>query len=536
MIKKLLSLFQSKKTILEPEKPQVNLIAITKGAGSLIDKNAQEVISYIARVSNPNNQLNFDTSEGLIKYCIKKNHWSIFEQAYMTLEINTTRAISPQILRHKSFTFQEFCLDGDSRITISKEDGTIQRIPIRELFEKWNSKKFKTRNARSYLPELNRFIDAPILSVYNSGEKKVYEYSISYSNSIKTIKCTREHKVFTKEKGFVPFSEAYIQNLTVALNGYVAEPLSYQLKETLEEYAWMGSTKYAEKFEIAPITARKWFNRHKIRPENPNNWPRSNVNSTFRVKLHSFMKWARINIRKSNCEFCGHNGEQYRLELSHIVAHDGSASLAFDENNIQTLCSKCHRSFDLKNQNKKYGWTLALGAKWGKIIEEKYLGIRETYDIEMDHPSHNFVADGVVVHNSQRYADVNLLPEILQLPELRRQDTKNRQNSVDNFSENEKQKMSREIERYFNQGLKLYNKLLSKGVAKECARNVLVLSTPTRIYMTGNVRSWIHYIALREKSGTQKEHMDIAKACKSIFKEQFPICYEALGGDNEWEL
>ncbi len=86
----------------------VKLVAITQGAGELIEKNAQEVISYITRVSNPNNQLNFDTSAGLLRYCIKHKHWSPFEHAYMTLEINTNRGIAAQILRHRSFTFQEF--------------------------------------------------------------------------------------------------------------------------------------------------------------------------------------------------------------------------------------------------------------------------------------------------------------------------------------------------------------------------------------------------------------------------------------------
>ena len=87
--------------------PVIKLIAITYGAGELIDRNAQDIISYVARVSNPNNQLNFDTSAGLIRYCIKNKHVSIFEHAFMTLEINTTRAIAAQILRHKSFFFQE---------------------------------------------------------------------------------------------------------------------------------------------------------------------------------------------------------------------------------------------------------------------------------------------------------------------------------------------------------------------------------------------------------------------------------------------
>ena len=81
----------------------VKLIALTQGAGELIEKNAQEVVSYVARVSNPNNQLNFDTFAGLLKYCIKHQHWSIFEHAYMTLEISTTRGIAAQILKSQKF-------------------------------------------------------------------------------------------------------------------------------------------------------------------------------------------------------------------------------------------------------------------------------------------------------------------------------------------------------------------------------------------------------------------------------------------------
>lgn len=217
----------------------VKLIAITQGAGELVNQNAQEVISYIARVSNPNNQLNFDTAAGLLKYCIKHEHWSIFEQAYMTLEINTTRGIAAQILRHRSFTFQEF---------------------------------------------------------------------------------------------------------------------------------------------------------------------------------------------------------------------------------------------------------------------------------------------------SQRYADTNLLSDIPKIPDLRRQDTKNRQNSTDDLEGYLKLTLQSEIQEHFAKGQLIYNRLLSQGVAKECARFVLPLATPTRIYMTGSCRSWIHYIKLRSGHGTQKEHMQIAEECKVIFSEQFPSVAQAL----EW--
>ena len=212
------------------------LIAITQGAGDLIEQNAQEVISFIARVSNPNNQLNFESAAGLLRYCIKHEHWSIFEHAFMTLEINTTRGIAAQILRHRSFTFQEF---------------------------------------------------------------------------------------------------------------------------------------------------------------------------------------------------------------------------------------------------------------------------------------------------SQRYADSSLLGDI-PVPELRRQDTKNRQNSIDDVDPYILQKYEMLNQDYFKRGMDLYKQMLNDGIAKECARFILPLATPTRIYMTGSCRSWIHYIQLRSANGTQQEHMDIAKECQCIFAGQFPNVAEAL--------
>ena len=131
---------------------------------------------------------------------------------------------------------------------------------------------------------------------------------------------------------------------------------------------------------------------------------------------------------------------------------------------------------------------------------------------------------------SQRYADTNLLDTNIPLPELRRQDTKNRQNSIDDIPEDQSKMLLGRIQNYFNEGLDLYNELLREGISKECARFVLPLATPTRIYMSGSVRSWVHYIDLRAGHGTQKEHMDIANACKTIFTEQFPTVSEAL----EW--
>ena len=130
---------------------------------------------------------------------------------------------------------------------------------------------------------------------------------------------------------------------------------------------------------------------------------------------------------------------------------------------------------------------------------------------------------------SQRYASSNDLGDI-ELPELRKQDLKNRQNSTDDLDPEIVDKFERQMITLFSSSKSLYTQMLESGVAKECARMVLPLCTPTRIYMTGSCRSWIHYINLRSAHGTQKEHMEIAEGCRKVFTEQFPAVSEAL----EW--
>jgi len=128
---------------------------------------------------------------------------------------------------------------------------------------------------------------------------------------------------------------------------------------------------------------------------------------------------------------------------------------------------------------------------------------------------------------SQRYADSRELGEI-PIPQLRRQDNKNRQNSISDLPEEIIKNFNIKIKQQFHQNKQLYEEMLEAGIAKECARFILPLATPTRIYMTGSCRSWIHYINLRTGHGTQKEHMDIAQECKNIFSNEYPVVSSAL--------
>ena len=128
---------------------------------------------------------------------------------------------------------------------------------------------------------------------------------------------------------------------------------------------------------------------------------------------------------------------------------------------------------------------------------------------------------------SQRYAEVTQAPAPLH---LRRQDTVNRQNSIDDLDPTVVSEFNLKIYGLFEQSLALYDDMLKAGIAKECARDVLPLSTPTTLYMNGTLRSWLHYTDLRSANGTQLEHKQVADHCKSLIQQQFPTVYTAMWG------
>ena len=179
----------------------------------------------------------------------------------------------------------------------------------------------------------------------------------------------------------------------------------------------------------------------------------------------------------------------------------------------------------------------AVAGLLGYCIKHGHWAVFEQAHMTLEIETTRGIAAQILRHRSftfqefrQRYANTNMLGKF-DVPDLRCQDHKNRQNSIDDIPQEQKARLQGQIERYFSEGIDLYNELIREGIAKECARFVLPLATPTRLYMTGSVRSWIHYIDLRSAHGTQKEHMDIVKEVRGIFKQQFPICTNALN----WE-
>lgn len=181
--------------------------------------------------------------------------------------------------------------------------------------------------------------------------------------------------------------------------------------------------------------------------------------------------------------------------------------------------------------NEKYAGLLAY------CIKHNHWSVFEQSSMTLEIETTRAIAAQILRHRSftfqefsQRYADSSMLANTISLPELRRQDTKNRQNSVNDLDPFVVQKLEMQMQTLFSSSMALYQQMLESGVAKECARNVLPLCVGTKMYMTGNLRNWIHYIQLRSANGTQKEHQDIPLLVKQHFICQFPVISEAL----EW--
>lgn len=201
----------------------------------------------------------------------------------------------------------------------------------------------------------------------------------------------------------------------------------------------------------------------------------------------------------------------------------------------EKLMSYCARVSNPTNQDSdNYTKLLAY------CIKNKHWSIFEMASMCLEVNTTRGIAAQILRHRSfnfqefsQRYADTTLLAEEIPLFELRRQDNKNRQNSIDDIPDEVRAKWGMKIREHFAKAKSIYDGMISDGIAKECARFILPLATPTRLYIHGNIRSWIHYIELRSSNGTQKEHMLIAEEAKRIFSEQFPTVSEALGWRNQ---
>lgn len=568
---------------------------------------AEELIAYCARVSNPANQANMDTGAKLIRYLIKNKHWSPLETVSMTVEINTTRDIARQILRHRSFSFQEFCLSGDTDIYFAYPKklrdgyyGPTRKIKLADLYDKWangsqpiphshnpsHSIRFDMKDRirkmqiKCYDEESGKLIAAHIKEVFHTGRKPIYRITLSDGKQIKT---TKEHKFLT-QTGFDSLENIVGLEMQgdralmtkpsqIAVNGIPAyQDPKWLAEKKAESLFFGGGLKFlVQKYNINYNTLRKWLKIHNLQytkkelsiiTDGP--WNKGVFGYTTKEKSEEVRRkhqqsarkgaqcnlWRGGNSRKrkgldsvnalsfrraknQTCERCGVYGG--RTDIHHIIPVSENPDLENVVENWELLCRQCH--VDHHRSQNYSGWQAMAATsvvvtpytvKWRSIDKIEYLGVEETYDIEIDHSSHNYIANGIVTHNSQRYADPTKDLKFI-TKDARLQDTKNRQNSIITKDKKLKEEWEARQQGVILRAQTTYEWAIKNGIAKEQARAVLPEgNTMSRLYMAGNIRSWVHYCDLRRKNGTQLEHQEIAEACWQIVKQEFPSIVEAI--------
>ena len=524
-----------------------------------ITPNAEDILGYCARVSNPANQ--GKPVDKLLKYCLEHKHFSVFEMANAIIEVNTTRDIARQILRHRSFSFQEFCITGDSLVTTYTECGRTKKIPIKDLYKRYTGKYWGRSDnyVKIFDGSTKTFTKAKIKEVFNTGVKPVYEVVLENGRKIKS---TLDHKFYTKE-GFKRLGDL-APGMPIGCNG---EEL-YQNKEWLQARKaesisnGLGLPYIAEVGSVSYHTIRKWLKRHglqytkkevssfteiwnkdlpaeqqprygkfqtaetrdKIRASHKKGEASSLYSTGNTDWRKSITVWCKgyhtelLHKQGFRCPVSGENITRSTSEVDHILPIYSHPELAKDPTNLQVLSTSAHhiKSMEEASLSRKT-------MKFSLIKSISYVGEEQTYDLEVEHTDHNYVANGIVTHNSQRYADPVSLGSNFVMSEARLQDHTNRQNSIEVEDESLQNWWDYQTWNVQSTAWAAYQEALAKGVAKEVARKVLPEGlTMSRMYINGTIRSWIHYCEVRRDAATQKEHREVADAIYNILKEQLP--------------
>jgi len=544
---------------------KVTLVSKTEAVPELQKKGIKslgDLICYSARVSNPANQFSTENDK-LIGYLIRNQHWSPFEMTSMCVEIQTTRDIGRQILRHRSFSYQEFCVAEGTLITTMTKSGRSKKVPIEKLFERQQSPQYSAMSdwlVRAYDDVTKKLIPVKVKEVFKTGSKECYKLTL---HDGKTIECTEEHKFFTRN-GFSALKNIKVGD-GLAING---TPV-YRDRDWLEQAKIRsienktGVEGIAEEAGCSYHTIRKWLARHRLqftkkevasytdiwnkglpKEEQPKfNKPTSKetrlkqsassrkgqdnnlyINGNYsiddglswRKRISQICKGEHLSLLVSQgfkCVECNSEIDRKNSEVDHKLPVHLFPEKALDITNLRALCKECHSTKTIEE-----GLRPLETIKWAIVESIEYIGEKETYDIEVDHDCHNYVANGIITHNSQRYAEVSL---DFVIREARLQDSKNRQNSIWTHDDSLKAEWAQQQLKVVEASSKAYQWALEKNIAKEQARVVLPEGmTKTTMYMNGTIRSWIHFVGLRSGNGTQKEHQEIAIECGYILERE----------------
>jgi thymidylate synthase ThyX len=441
------------------------------------------------------------------------------------MEITTTRAISAQIMRHRSF-----CLGANSQIWFDlpmrgKEDYKYKPFQrsISYLYDRWHNgakplpngsvmpmqERIRNMRIRCMDEDTGEIIHTHINDITKSTAKL---YEVEFSNG-SIVTASMEHRFYT-DVGWLTLKEAINKRAK-----FVGQ--SQKVNETpLQEFPSLSAGELANE---EWVTVPEW---EKYQVSNLGRVRRLGKGGgvSSKIRLGSISKSTGYPVISFNKP-----GKQIERNMQRIVLEAFEPLESYKGMEARHLN---HNKLDCRLSNLKWGTskdnhrdsmaTDTLGrlrTSTYEIVNVTCVGEQDSYDISVDAPWHNFICDGMVVHNSfqelsQRYTQPSLV-----YPELRMKGSTNRQGSLDTKADDLCHEESIES---INKAWETYDKLVKAGVALETARMVLPMCSETTIYMNGTLRSWIHYIQLRTEKHTQKEHRAIAMECQGILKDLYP--------------
>lgn len=602
---------------------KLELVAKTEGVGKYKGLTSEEIVSAIAR-----HGIIKEDNGKLIKYLMKEHHWSPLDMINFTFEVETSRAIGRQWLRHSSIKPQEHCVSGNTEISFDMPSGGHYKLTIEDIYNKFHfgakplpngvvvpmKERIKNMNIRVYDEDTKQIISSKIKDVFCNGIKPVYEVELECGRK---IKCTKEHK-FYENNSFKPLKELSEGSL-VATNGVPVYQNYNWLKGKKEEALLNkeGVPFIVKEAGCSYHTIRKWLKKHSLtfskkevasmkdvwnkgltgyknKKWSEESKTNKRLNTPKGINHHSYRGGGRserkyiqdfINSKRQDiynlyggeaiCAKCAKGN--CKIELHHIEPVCLTPFKAYDILNIIPLCESCH-----KKTHKEIGhyramfnldeldWTNIrpdeitenLGSDTPKFYNKKevlnnkkiskksiglskiksitYIGEEKVYDLEVEHKSHNYIANKILVHNSQRYSDRVYFENI----ELRLEDKINRQSSTESvanvlFSDLEVSGVTQEWTEFAVEGLELlqtiedyYKKGIKLGVAKECMRSWLPECTTSTLTFNGTLRSWLSFLNVRLDHHSQKEILELAKLVGKALELEMPNVFAQIDWKN----
>lgn len=567
------------------------------GRVELVDAMASDMkVVNAARVSFGVEKQELDEKDvKLIKYLIKHKHTSTLEHCTFTFKFVVPLYVRSQHHRHRTWCLagdSNITFNRPDRWKTGKhcvqnpwkKDG----FQISELYKKWNTKRGKKniekQLLRVYDEEKKLFTISHIKDIMYSGRKEIYEIELEDG---KKIKCSENHQLYTntgwkrlKEIGDLTrnINNTYSFNKEIAIGTNGTENLwkSYDWLK-LQRDNGLSVTQISLLANCSYHTIRKWLKIHKLQfnqIETLLNFMKKNgpwnkgktgyktrlvVSEEHKKKISAARSGAKSNFWKGGvtkerndigawttgqaskvhkkynftCQTCFKtDGILHAHHIKPVVEYP---QFAYDFDNLITICKKCHIQHHMNSREMKLGKGLELASIFKKIKTIKFVGVEDTYDIEVnDAKNHNFVANGIIVHNSyneisRRYTEENI--KFYEPEKYRLQHESNRQSSKAEYVEEDclgtNTNITDFIKNYNLEAFKFYNLMIDAGVCREQARGVLPQSMYTEYYGTVNLNNLLKFIDSRTHEGAQLEIQLVAKACLRLAEQYCPVVFNA---------